>query len=88
MLAMIGFIAAALYVYKKTMTGDQTARDKGYLKVENYMKLSPTKTLYVIKAGSERFLIAGDSSNTTMLSKLDENNKPEINIEPDKIDRG
>ena len=71
-LAMIGFIAVALYVYKKTMNCNQIQKNKEYLKVENYMKLSPTKTLYVIQAGSERFLIAGDSSNTTMLAKLNE----------------
>lgn len=70
-LAMIGFIAIALYVYKKSVfTGIQT-RDKDFLTVENYLKLSPTKTVYVIKAGEEKFLIAGDSSCTTMLAKLE-----------------
>lgn len=72
--AMIGFIVIILFIYKKTMYSVSSAADKNFLKVESLLKLSPTKTLYVIKAGTERFLIAGDNTNTTMLSKLDENN--------------
>ena len=75
--AMIGFIVIVLFVYKKTMYSQSDNLNKNFLKVENSLKLSPTKTVYVIKAGTERFLVAGDSANTTMLAKLDENN---INI--------
>jgi flagellar biogenesis protein FliO len=42
------------------------------------MKLSATKTVYIIKAGCERFLVAGDTANTTLLAKLDENNLPPV----------
>lgn len=72
--AMIGFIVMVLFVYKKTMYSQACNINKNYLKVENSLKLSPTKTVYVLKAGNERFLVAGDSANTTMLAKLDENN--------------
>ena len=86
--AMIGFIVIALYVYKKSMYSGTTQKNKDYLRVENSLKLSPTKTVYVIKAGKEKFLIAGDSANTTMLAKLDcsqeqtdiEERKSELNI--------
>lgn len=73
-LAMIGFIVLLLFVYKKAMYTPINAKNREYLNVENVLKLSPTKTVYIIKAGTERFLVAGDSTHTTMLAKLDENN--------------
>lgn len=72
--AMIGFIVIALYIYKKSMYSVNDSKNREFLTVENSLKLSATKTIYVIKAGSEKFLIAGDASNTTMLSKLDDSN--------------
>ncbi len=72
--AMIGFIVLILYVYKKAMSTPVDAKNREYLNVENVLRVSPTKTIYIIKAGSERFLIAGDNTNTTLLAKLDENN--------------
>lgn len=72
--AMIGFIVVVLFIYKKSMYSPNQGRKRNYLAVENSLKLAPTKTVYVIKAGSERFLVAGDAGSTTMLAKLDENN--------------
>ncbi len=74
-LAMIGFIVLLLFVYKKAMYTPTNIKNREYLNVENVLKISPTKTIYIIKAGCERFLIAGDNTTTTMLAKLDENNK-------------
>jgi flagellar biogenesis protein FliO len=68
---MVGFIVLAIYVYKKSMYSVSDNKNKDFLKVENSLRLSATKTLYVIQAGKEKFLIAGDSANTTMLSKLE-----------------
>ncbi len=73
--AMIGFIGLALFVYKKSVCSSPTSKDKSFLSVENSLKLSATKTVYVIKAGNEKFLIAGDAANTTMLAKLDKNSQ-------------
>lgn len=73
-LAMIGFIAIAVIVYKKSMQLDNKNYSKDFLKAENFLRLTPTKTLYVIKAGTERFLIAADSATTTLISKLDASN--------------
>ena len=72
--AMIGFIVMVLFIYKKSMYSPTQGRKRNYLTIENTLKLAPTKTVYVIKAGTERFLVAGDAGNTTMLAKLDENN--------------
>ena len=95
--AMIGFIVIVLYVYKKSVCMPNNLNNQ-YLKVENMIKLSPAKSVYIIKAGYERFLVAGDSSSTTLLAKLEAENidtteppKP-INIETlkekFKINRG
>lgn len=79
--AMIGFIVMALFIYKKTGYNNQRSADKNFLKVENLLKLSASKSIYVIKAGEERFLIAGDTANTTMLAKLEtEDYTPGANI--------
>ena len=50
-----------------------------FLQVENSLRISPVKTIYVIKAGSERFLIAGDTATTTMLAKLENNTDIALN---------
>ena len=72
--AMIGFIVIVLFIYKKSICLPTQSRSRNFLKVENTLKLAPTKTVYVIKAGNERFLVAGDAGSTTMLAKLDDNN--------------
>lgn len=76
-LAMIGFIVMALFVYKKSININSRGQNKEFLQVENSLRLSATKTVYVLKAGTEKFLIAGDPASTTMLAKLNNN----LNIE-------
>lgn len=84
-LAMIGFIVLALYVYKKSTYFSDNTKTNVFLKVENTLRLSPTKTVYVIKAGNEKFLIAADASTTTMLAKLENSNTDcTIEINQDK----
>lgn len=78
-LAMIGFLALAIFVYKKTAFSGGKVQNKDFLQVENSLRLSATKTVYVLKAGKEKFLIAGDAANTTMLAKLEDNTKLEDN---------
>ncbi len=71
--AMIGFMVIVFFIYKKSMYINADNKDKNFLRVENTLKLAPAKTLYVIKAGGEKFLIAGDANSTAMLSKLEKN---------------
>lgn len=73
-MAMIGLIIFALFVFKKC-SGDNFSRKNSSLDVLDTMKLSPRKTLYVIKANDEKFLIAADMDNTSLIAKLDENNE-------------
>ncbi len=77
LMAMLGFITLAVFVYKKSLNFNTEQTDKNFLKVENSLRLNASKTIYVIKAGNEKFLIAADAANTTMLSKLNSNNSYE-----------
>ena len=70
-MAMIGLICFALFVYKKFSITSFNSKRKGLLNVEDALGLSPRKTLFIIKAGNERFLIASDTERTTLISKLD-----------------
>ena len=75
MLAMLGVLMLALFVFKQTTSCNIKKTTKGNgLKVIDTLSLSTRKTLYVIEANGERFLIAGDIDRTTLISKL-ENNK-------------
>lgn len=71
-MAMIGLIFFALMIYKK-FSGDGILNKKSeFLSVEESISIAPRKTLYVVRAGNERFLIAGDVDKTTLISKLNE----------------
>ncbi len=69
--AMIGIIFLAVFVYKKC-SYNCVSKSK-FLNVEDCINLSPRKSLYVVRAGNERFLIASDPEKTSLISKLDEN---------------
>lgn len=71
-LAMIGIIILALYVYKKFSISSFSTRRTNSLKVEDTLSLSPRKTLFVVREGNERFLIAADLERTTLISKLED----------------
>lgn len=68
-LAMIGVIFVALFVFK-TFSNKCFSKRTNMLNVEDTMNLSPRKTLYVITAENERFLIASDVDRTTLIAKL------------------
>ena len=55
------------------MTGGFTSsRDKKQLSVEETLSINPRKSLLIVRAGSERFLIASDTDKTTLISKLED----------------
>lgn len=72
-MAMIGLIFFALMIYKKFAQDGVSGKKTGFLGVEESISIAPRKNLYVVRAGKERFLIAGDVDKTTLISKLDEN---------------
>ena len=77
-LAMTGLICFAVFVYKKITDGSFRSNNSKYLNVEESMSLSPRKTLHIVRAGNEKFLIASDVDRTTLISKLEDDNVPSI----------
>lgn len=71
-LAMIGVIAIALLVFKNS-SGFGGGNQSKHLKVLDTLSIAPRKTLYIVSTGQEKFLIAGDVSKTTLISKLNTN---------------
>ena len=68
-LAMVGVVVLALFVFKASTTSGVKGGSK-YLKVHDTLSLGPRKTLYIVSAGEEKFLIAGDVDKTSLISKL------------------
>lgn len=73
-LAMSGLIFFALFVYKKFMNGGFSAKGAKTLSIEETMNINPRKSLMIVKAGDERFLIASDTDKTSLIAKLGEIN--------------
>lgn len=70
-LGMIGVILMALFAFK-VFSNKCLTKKSAMLNIEDSMALSQRKTLYVINAGAERFLIAADTERTTLISKLND----------------
>lgn len=68
-LAMVGVFVVALMVFKNA-TGTVTKGGSKFLKIHDSLSLGPRKTLYIVSAGEEKFLIAGDVDKTSLISKL------------------
>ncbi len=86
-MAMIGIIAAALFIYKKSV--NLNIGQKSNLKIDDKIALNARKSLYVVNAGGEKFLIAGDVDNTSLIAKLGQNDDATTNAfsTPIKLDR-
>lgn len=82
-LAMVGVIVLALLVFKSTTTAGVKGGSK-YLKVHDTLSLGPRKTLYIVSAGEEKFLIAGDVDKTTLISKLGV--KDSVDLKPHSVE--
>ena len=67
---MVGVIMLAVLVFKTT-TSVSTKGGSKFLKVHDTLSLGPRKTLYIVSAGEEKFLIAGDIDKTSLISKLE-----------------
>ena len=80
-MAMIGLIFFALFVYKKFSITTMSLKRNGIIKIEDALGLSPRKTLYIVRAGNEKFLIAADLDKTTLISKLDLKDEEEVTEE-------
>ena len=79
--AMAGIIAIALLLFKFT-TGSGGIKKSKYLKIIDSMSLAPRKTLYIVSAGKEKFLIADDVDKTSLISKLETTAQEEPRFSP------
>ena len=70
MLAMVGVLVVAMLVFKHTNIAAGKCGSGKCLKVLDTLSLGARKTLYIVSAGEEKFLIAGDVDRTTLISKL------------------
>ena len=78
-LAMVGVIMLAVLVFKTSTSTGVKAKSK-YLKVHDTLSLGPRKTLYIVSAGEEKFLIAGDVDKTSLISKLESKKQVEESL--------
>ena len=70
--AMIGLIFFALLVYKKVSDFGVGTKQNSNLKVTDMLRVTPSKTFYVISAGKEKFLVASDTNNMNLIAKLED----------------
>lgn len=81
-MAMIGIMFIALFAYKFVSSG--AGKKSSMMSVIDTMKLSTRKTLYVVKAENEKFLIAADLDKTALIAKLDDAKLQNQKIREDK----
>ena len=68
---VIGFMLIAYVIAKHSLNGGIAFKKKtGNLEIEETLSISPRKTLHIVKAFDEKFLIASDQNSTTLLAKL------------------
>ena len=78
---VVGFLFIAYIVARNSMNGTLAFKKKtGNLEIEETLSISPRKTLHIVKAFDEKFLIASDANSTTLLAKLNSNNEFEEEI--------
>lgn len=74
---LIGYVIAKNFV----AGGFVLNRKKSNLEIEEALSLSPRKTLYIVKAFDEKFLVASDASSTTLLAKLNSDGEVSEKVE-------
>ena len=68
---VIGILLIGYVVAKNFLAGGFVlSKKENNLEIEESLSLSPRKTLYIIKAFDEKFLVASDANSTTLLAKL------------------
>lgn len=77
-LAMTGLICFAVFICKKIMAGGFANKCTRYIEIEDTLSINPRKSLHVVRAGNEKFLIASDFDRTSLISKLNETSRSAI----------
>ena len=79
---VIGLLLIAFMVAKSSLNINPAMKKKtGKLEIEESLAISPRKTLHIVKAFNEKFLIASDATSTTFLAKLNADNEIDENYQ-------
>ena len=79
---VIGLLLIAFMIAKSSLNINPAMRKKtGKLEIEESLAISPRKTLHIVKALNEKFLIASDATSTTFLAKLNADNEIDENYQ-------
>ena len=71
---VIGLLLIAYVFAKSCLSGGIILnKKKGNLEIEETLGISPRKTLHIVRAFDEKFLIASDANSTVLLAKLGDN---------------
>ena len=76
-LAMLGIIFIGFVVAKKCMGFGISGVKNNFLSLEGSLSLEPRKSIYIVRAGRERFMVSTDTNGSNLISKLDDGNMPE-----------
>lgn len=77
-LLVIGYVLAK---YLINNAGRMPHKQRSFLKIEQAIGLEPRKSIYVLSAGKQKFLVATTPENVCLLSELDKDNH-QINLQP------
>lgn len=68
---VIGILLIAFVVAKGSLVNVNSFKKKnGNLEIEESLPISHKKTLHIVRAFDEKFLVASDQNSTTLLAKL------------------
>ena len=79
---VIGMLLIAFVVAKACQLNNNSFKKRnGNLEILESLSISPRKTLHIVKAFDEKFLIASDQNSTTFLAKLNADDEIEQNAQ-------
>ena len=73
---VIGILLIGYVVAKNFLSGAFVmSNKKGNLEIEESLAISPRKSLHIVRAFDEKFLVASDATSTTLLARLNSENE-------------
>lgn len=83
---VIGLLMIAYVFAKSYLNGSVSFKKKsGNLEIEESLPISPRKSLHIVRAFDEKFLVATDSNTTTLLAKLGKDEEIEQNEQTEEF---
>ncbi|MEW5821229.1 MAG: flagellar biosynthetic protein FliO [Cyanobacteriota bacterium] len=76
---VLGYVAAKYLINNTGFKPNHPQKD--FLKIEQGLALENRKSIYMVKAGKQRFLVATTPENVSFLAELDNDNQPKDYLE-------